>query len=733
MPNKMLIDATHPEETRVVVLRGNRVEEFDFESANRKQLRGNIYLAKVTRVEPSLQAAFVDYGGNRHGFLAFSEIHPDYYQIPVADRQALIAEEERAQRAADDDADHRARGGRGRRHRHRGADRNRDVRRSEPMSDEALVAEEAARTVTEIQSNPPLPGETPLDQPFEAAAEATATPADPDAPDEAREAYESPMGDVELPPEHLAAEAEAETDAHHAESDEVEAVEEAVADAGEPSEQVAQADAEAAPAQPAENGNGDDAAEEEAVESVGGADALEEAQERAPRFRRQYKIQEVIKRRQVMLVQVVKEERGSKGAALTTYLSLAGRYSVLMPNTARGGGISRKITSAEDRGKLKEIAQELEVPEGMGVILRTAGANRTTTEVKRDFEYLLRLWETVRDLTLQSTAPKLVYEEGSLTRRSLRDLYNKDIDEIVVSGEAAYKDAKEFMRMLMPGHAKHVKLYRDTQPIFTRYGVESQLDAMFSPVVQLRSGGYIVINQAEALVAIDVNSGRATREHHIEDTALKTNVEAAEEVARQLRLRDLAGLIVIDFIDMDEGRNNRTVERRLKEALKHDRARIQVGRISHFGLMEMSRQRIRTSVLESSTEKCPVCGGSGHVRSVSSVSLQLLRGIEEMLIKGATHNLLVRTRAEVALYVLNHKRAHLRSLEERFRITITVSADPTVTGQQSFVIDRGEQVHTPDAARAIAAAQPELTAPIEEEEDDIAEEEETEADIDADG
>ena len=453
-------------------------------------------------------------------------------------------------------------------------------------------------------------------------------------------------------------------------------------------------------------------------------------QERTPRFRRQYKIQEVIKRRQVMLVQVVKEERGSKGAALTTYLSLAGRYSVLMPNTARGGGISRKITSGEDRTRLKEIAQELEVPEGMGVILRTAGANRTKLEVKRDFEYLLRLWETVRDLTLQSTAPKLVYEEGSLTRRSLRDLYNKDIDEIVVSGEAAYRDAKDFMRMLMPGHAKHVKLYRDTQPIFTRYGVESQLDAMFSPIVQLRSGGYIVINQAEALVAIDVNSGRATREHHIEDTALKTNIEAAEEVARQLRLRDLAGLIVIDFIDMDEGRNNRTVERRLKEALKHDRARIQVGRISHFGLMEMSRQRIRTSVLESSTEKCPICGGSGHVRSVSSVALQLLRAIEEMLIKGATHNLLVRTRAEVALYVLNHKRAHLRSLEERFRITITVSADATVAGAQSYVIDRGEQVHTPDAAKAIAAAQPEMPAPVEEdEEEDIVETDETEADV----
>ena len=435
--------------------------------------------------------------------------------------------------------------------------------------------------------------------------------------------------------EEAEANAEAEASEHGAEAEagETLAADEATGETGEPAEARRRSRNGHV-----ENGNGE-AAEEEAVESVGGADALEEAQERAPRFRRQYKIQEVIKRRQVMLVQVVKEERGSKGAALTTYLSLAGRYSVLMPNTARGGGISRKITSAEDRGTLKEIAQELEVPEGMGVILRTAGANRTTTEVKRDFEYLLRLWETVRDLTLQSTAPKLVYEEGSLTRRSFRDLYNKDIDEIVVSGEAAYKDAKEFMRMLMPSHAKHVKLYRDTQPIFTRYGVESQLDAMFSPVVQLRSGGYIVINQAEALVAIDVNSGRATREHHIEDTALKTNVEAAEEVARQLRLRDLAGLIVIDFIDMDEGRNNRTVERRLKEALKHDRARIQVGRISHFGLMEMSRQRIRTSVLESSTEKCPVCGGSGHVRSVSSVALQLLRGIEEMLIKGATHNL----------------------------------------------------------------------------------------------
>src|SRR6185312_14202223 len=432
-------------------------------------------------------------------------------------------------------------------------------------------------------------------------------------------------------------------------------------------------------------------------------------------FRRQYKIQEVIKRRQVMLVQVVKEERGTKGAALTTYLSLAGRYSVLMPNTARGGGISRKITSSEDRTRLKEIAQELEVPEGMGVILRTAGAARTKTEVKRDFEYLLRLWETVRDLTLKSVAPKLVYEEGSLTKRSIRDLYNKDIDEIMVAGEDGYQEARDFMRMLMPSHVKNVKLYKDAQPLFTRYGIESQLDAMFSPVVQLKSGGYIVINQAEALVAIDVNSGRATREHHIEDTALKTNIEAAEEIARQLRLRDLAGLIVIDFIDMDEGRNNRTVERRVKEALKHDRARIQVGRISHFGLLEMSRQRIRSSVLESSTEKCPICGGSGHVRSVSSVTLALLRAIEEMLLKGATHNLIVRTRAEVALYVLNQKRSHLRALEERFRITITVSADPSVVGAQAFVIDRGEQVHSADAAREIAAAQSTALPAVEEE------------------
>jgi ribonuclease E len=436
------------------------------------------------------------------------------------------------------------------------------------------------------------------------------------------------------------------------------------------------------------------------------------------RPRRQYKIQEVIKRRQVMLVQVVKEERGTKGAALTTYLSLAGRYSVLMPNTARGGGISRKITNAEDRRRLKDIAQDLEVPEGMGVILRTAGAARTKTEVKRDFEYLLRLWETVRDLTLKSTAPKLVYEEGSLVKRSIRDLYNKDIDDIIVSGDDGYREAKDFMRMLMPSHAKNVKQYKEQQPLLTRYGIESQLDAMFSPIVQLRSGGYIVLNQTEALVSIDVNSGRATREHHIEDTALKTNVEAAEEIARQLRLRDLAGLIVIDFIDMDEKRNNRTVERKLKDSLKHDRARIQVGRISHFGLLEMSRQRIRSSVLESSTEKCPECGGTGHVRSVSSVALQLLRALEEMLIKSATHNLIARTRTQVALYVLNHKRAHLRALEERFQLSISVNADDSVNGPQSYVIDRGEQVHTPEAAKALVVQPDSIVPELEDQEEE---------------
>jgi ribonuclease E len=740
MPNKMLIDATHPEETRVVVLRGNRVEEFDFESASRKQLRGNIYLAKVTRVEPSLQAAFVDYGGNRHGFLAFSEIHPDYYQIPVADRQALIDEEERAARAADAEADHRA--GRRERDRERQSGRRRERVRSQPVETadteaDAEIEAEAMAAASEVMAPPAGELEGRHD-------EASEEPWAPDAPTRDTAAESIPE---ESTAPALAEASEIPIEPAPQSTDEPRPDE---ADDGSAAESVAAAAGNAG----GDNSTGDNAAgdsaqndnvtevdgngagaEDETVESVGGADAMEEVPERMYRPRRQYKIQEVIKRRQVMLVQVVKEERGTKGAALTSYLSLAGRYSVLMPNTARGGGISRKITSAEDRRRLKEIAQELEVPEGMGVILRTAGASRTKTEVKRDFEYLLRLWETVRDLTLRSTAPTLVYEEGSLVKRSIRDLYSKDIDEILVAGEGAYDEAREFMRMLMPSHAKGVKPFRDTLPMFTRFGIENQLDAMFQPVVQLRSGGYIVLNQTEALVAIDVNSGRATREHHIEDTALKTNLEAADEIARQLRLRDLAGLIVIDFIDMDEKRNNRTVERRLKEALRHDRARIQVGHISHFGLLEMSRQRIRSSVLESSTDKCPHCGGSGHVRSVSSVALQLLRSLEETLLKGATHNIIVRTRSEIALYLLNQKRAHLRALEERFQLVIVVTADASIAGQLSYVVEKGEQVHSIEQARAIAI-QPTTVAPVtEEDEPEVLEEEvdEEEADDESEG
>ncbi|OYX13362.1 MAG: hypothetical protein B7Z15_07520 [Rhizobiales bacterium 32-66-8] len=390
-----------------------------------------------------------------------------------------------------------------------------------------------------------------------------------------------------------------------------------------------------------------------------------------------------------------------------------------MPNTARGGGISRKITNAVDRKRLKEVVQDLEVPEGMGIILRTAGANRTKVEIKRDFEYLLRLWETVRELTLTSSAPSLVYEEGSLIKRAIRDLFNKDIDDIHVAGDAGFREARDFMRMLMPSHVKNVIPYNDHQPIFAKHGVEHQLDAMFSPIVQLKSGGYIVINPTEALVSIDVNSGRSTREHHIEDTALKTNIEASEEIARQLRLRDLAGLIVIDFIDMEEKRNNRAVERKLKDCLKNDRARIQVGRISHFGLMEMSRQRIRTGVLESSIEVCPTCGGTGHVRSAASVALQLLRALEEQLLRSTTHNLVARTRGEVALYVLNQKRAHLRELEERFSVTLIISADESVTGHHPFLIDKGEIAAPPPAApRLTKVIQPDSILPEEEYEED---------------
>jgi ribonuclease E len=782
MPNKMLIDATHPEETRVVVVRGNRVEEFDFETAQRKQLRGNIYLAKVTRVEPSLQAAFIEYGGNRHGFLAFSEIHPDYYQIPVADRQALIEADERAHREAEEENENRSSHRRRPRHRnsrrrgngervqseiienagvdpsqaaqpyehvdgsltdeghvhdigHHGADAGHDHEHhdhdhhehsNEHEHDDAHVHEHehahehAVGDHDHAHASEAPAVESSSDMPVSMAIEASAAMAPASAEAHEEHAHEDHGHEEHGYEEHghfeRSHEEQARENAAHA-SDAPHAEHGSEHGDGEHSEHEAHAH-EAHVVVPHDEHttapHGDehlddeddgDEAEEDVVESVGGDDVMEEVPERTFRPRRQYKIQEVIKRRQVMLVQVVKEERGNKGAALTTYLSLAGRYAVLMPNTARGGGISRKITSAQDRSRLKEVVQDLDVPEGMGIILRTAGASRTKPEIKRDFEYLIRMWETVRDMTLKSQAPTLVYEEGSLIKRSLRDLYNKEIDEIQVAGEAGYQEARDFMKMLMPSNVRAVRQYRDGQPLFSRMGVESQLDAMFSPTVQLRSGGYIVINQTEALVSIDVNSGRSTREHHIEDTALKTNLEAAEEVARQLRLRDLAGLIVIDFIDMDEKRNNRAVERKLSDCLRQDRARIQVGRISHFGLLEMSRQRIRASVLESSTEPCPQCGGSGHVRSVSSVALQLLRGLEEILMKGATHNLVVRTRTDVALYVLNHKRGHLRDLENSFKVTLAVIADPTVSGQQSFVIDRGEQVHTLEAAKALLAAQ----------------------------
>ena len=664
MANKMLIDASHPEETRVVVVRGNRVDEFDFESATRRQLRGNIYLAKVTRVEPSLQAAFVDYGGNRHGFLAFSEIHPDYYQIPVADRQALIEAEERELAEQEERAERRS-------HRPKRAG-SRSVRGDAPPA-------------AESEGGPSGAG--------------AAASAEPGGDDEIGDGDN--LGSVES----VEGDDTVETIGGYSTVDGA-GEEGAESEATEPTEVA------------------------ETVESVGAEDALDELPEPRRHRPRQYKIQEVIKRRQVLLVQVVKEERGTKGAALTTYLSLAGRYSVLMPNTSRGGGISRKITSIADRKRLKQVAQDLEVPEGMGVILRTAGASRTKAEVKRDFEYLLRLWETVRELTLKSTAPSLVYEEGSLIKRSIRDLYNKDIDEVLVAGDDGYREAKDFMRMLMPSHAKNVQPYKDNAPIFARQGVEAQLDAMFSPQVTLRSGGYLVINQTEALVSIDVNSGRSTREHNIEDTAHQTNLEASDEVARQLRLRDLAGLIVIDFIDMEEKRNNRSVERRLKEALKNDRARIQVGRISHFGLMEMSRQRIRTGVVESTTEVCPHCQGTGHVRSPSSVALHVLRSLEDTLLKGATHNLIVRTRTPVALYILNQKRTHLMELEQRFGLSITIVADDSVLSGGHFVLERGSLVQARPALTTIV--HPDSVQVVHDEEPEVVLEEETEVEEEED-
>ena len=681
--NKMLIDATHPEETRVVVLRGGRVEEFDFESAARKLLRGNIYLAKVTRVEPSLQAAFVEYGGNRHGFLAFNEIHPDYYQIPVADRQALIEEEAAAEAeeeaAVDAKAEALARQRSRRRRRGSGGGRGNggslDGEDAEATSDEDVHAHDDDHDHDhehdDDNGHDDHDDHGHDDDHDEPHAEFN------DADDEAHD----DEGDDEEPAPRTIAEASLPKDDRIAEPETGGEESPAVA----ANENADPQDGEGTARADATNGG----ATEERVEQVGsGEDALEELPARPRRRPRSYKIQEVIKRRQVILVQVVKEERGNKGAALTTYLSLAGRYTVLMPNTARGGGISRKITNPQDRKRLKAIATDLEVPEGMGLIIRTAGAARTKQEIKRDFEYLLRLWESVRDLTLNSQAPSLVYEEGNLIKRSIRDLYNKDVDEVVVAGQEAYREAKDFMRMLMPSHAKNVVLYQEPEPLFTRHKIESQLNAMFSPYVTLRSGGYLVINQTEALVAVDVNSGKSTREFSIEETALNTNLEAADEIARQLKLRDLAGLIVVDFIDMEEKRNNRAVERRLKEALKHDRARIQVGRISHFGLLEMSRQRLRTGVLEGSTSQCPHCQGTGIIRSTESVALAVLRGLEDAIMAGARTPLVATTTPSVALYILNNKRPFIIDMETRCGMSITVTGSDKMAGA-NFTIERG--------------------------------------------
>ena len=603
----MLIDATHAEETRVVVVDGNKVEEFDFETLNKRQLAGNIYLAKVTRVEPSLQAAFVDYGGNRHGFLAFAEIHPDYYQIPVADRKALLEEERAYNRAQEDE----------------------DNRRSRPQRGRA--APEAAKSGDEVQAEPHIGAMDVVDLGDETATDAfVQTSTNGEQPHEAHN-----HGD----------------DHDHDHSDEAEAPFRSIDHASDTDDE---------------------------IESIAEEDVAEEiSHSRKPRARR-YKIQEVVKVRQIMLVQVVKEERGNKGAALTTYLSLAGRYCVLMPNTARGGGISRKITVAADRKKLKEIAGEIEVPEGAGLIIRTAGAKRTKPEIKRDYEYLMRLWEQIRELTMKSIAPAAIYEEGDLIKRSIRDLYSREIDEILVEGELGYRTAKDFMRMIMPSHAKVVQPYHDQMPLFARFQVESYLGGMFNPTVQLKSGGYIVIGVTEALVAIDVNSGRATKEGSIEDTALKTNLEAAEEIARQLRLRDLAGLIVIDFIDMEERRNNLAVEKKIKDKLKTDRARIQVGRISGFGLLEMSRQRLRPGMLESTTQPCAHCHGTGLIRSDDSLALQVLRALEEEGTRKRSKEVLLKAPIGIINFLFNQKREHLALIEARYGMAVRLEADPAL-------------------------------------------------------
>ena len=701
MVKKMLIDATHAEETRVVVVDGNKVEEFDFESENKRQLAGNIYLAKVTRVEPSLQAAFVDYGGNRHGFLAFSEIHPDYYQIPVADREALMEEERAyAQSLSDDEDEEPAKKTRSRRGRSRGrsSSKGQNTAPAEISADATgmeTIDFDAETTDVDAQSDLTVS----IDEP--AVSEVSDTPvtevatAQPDAPQDTVSSGDDTPSDDDTPPTTMAAEVD--SDDPEVSSDIIEHDDTTADDADD-----TDADTDNATD---DDADADDAAlQDDGIESVADDDdAMDLRPSRSPRPRR-YKIQEVIKVRQIMLVQVVKEERGNKGAALTTYLSLAGRYCVLMPNTARGGGISRKITNAVDRKKLKEIANSIDVPNGAGLIVRTAGAKRTKTEIKRDYEYLQRLWEQIRELTLKSIAPAKIYEEGDLIKRSIRDLYNRDIEEVLVEGERGYRNAKDFMKMIMPSHAKNVRHYQDALPLFARYQVESYLSSMFNPVVQLKSGGYLVIGVTEALVAIDVNSGRATKEGSIEETALKTNLEAAEEVARQLRLRDLAGLIVIDFIDMDERRNNAAVEKRIKDKLKTDRARIQVGRISGFGLMEMSRQRLRPGMIEATTQACAHCHGTGLIRSDDNLALSILRQIEEEGVRRRSREVLVQCPVGIANFIMNQKRDHVAHIEQRYGLSVRVEGDPMLVSPD-FTIEKFKT-----ATRIVAEVAPVVSA-----------------------
>ncbi|HEX4172095.1 MAG TPA: Rne/Rng family ribonuclease [Acetobacteraceae bacterium] len=741
MTKRMLIDASHAEETRVVVLDGSRLEDFDVETSTKRHLKGNIYLAKVVRVEPSLQAAFVEYGGNRHGFLAFSEIHPDYYQIPVADRQRLIeaqAEEARREEEEEDRAAEVA----------AAQDPTAHTELPEVTADEPAEAEAAEAESTgswdsvgdsTVSSVPAEIVSEVVRGPLEEAAPPPAEEEPHSAEDEAPPVVLDESGHVEPEPEAVAA-VEAEPDAVRGEVPRKVPADATVAD---------QRDAlvEAAEEATSEAGGivetGDDSAamsdvvpEQPPPETVGGdGDTTEETRERrvSSRFLRNYKIQEVIKRRQILLVQVVKEERGTKGAALTTYLSLAGRFCVLMPNSPRGGGISRKITSATDRRRLREIMAELEIPQGMGLIVRTAGANRPKAEIKRDCEYLLRLWDDIRDHTLKSVAPALIYEEASLIKRAIRDVYSRDIDEIIVDGEQGWRAAHEFMRMLMPSHAKKVQLWKNGgMPLFAKYQVDAQLDGMLLPIVQLRSGGYLVINQTEALVAIDVNSGRSTRERGIEETALRTNLEAADEVARQLRLRDLAGLIVIDFIDMETRKHNAMVEKRLKDALKNDRARIQVGHISHFGLMEMSRQRLRPSLAETSFVTCSHCGGTGHVRSTESAAIHVLRGIEEEGARRRAAEIVVYAAPQVALYILNHKRERLTDIEQRYGMHVLCVGDDVPMISQFRIERLRAQVasETPVAITQDAALRPTEIEADETAEPGEEDEEETESQAD---